>query len=66
MTNSILLDTSYLLPILGVEIEGIQKVLVKLQQDYNHKKVRLFFNRISLFEALAKISKLEYNETRVQ
>ena len=66
MTNKILLDTSYLLPILGVEIKNIQAAFEKIISDNEQKKVKLYFSRISLFEALGKISKIKYDETRVK
>jgi PIN domain nuclease of toxin-antitoxin system len=66
MRNKLLLDTSYLLPILGIEIKGIQEAFEKIEKNYEKEKEKLYFTRISLFEALGKISKIAFDEKRVQ
>lgn len=49
-----------------MKLKGLQKAFEKLVKENEQKKIALYFSRISLFEALGKISKLAYDEMRVQ
>lgn len=55
----ILLDSSYLFPLIGISVKNIdRKALLKLLEDYD----RLFVSVISLFELSAKGAKLVNQE----
>ncbi|MGC9149149.1 MAG: PIN domain-containing protein [Sulfolobales archaeon] len=62
----ILIDTSYLLPILGVEVVGITKVLEILKRILLSGEIDIYYSPFSLFEALGKISRLNYDPEIVE
>lgn len=61
----ILLDTTYLLPSLGVRVRGLEDVFNKLRKLYSEDSVELFYSPYSLLEALGKISKTRFDEKTV-
>ena len=58
----ILLDTTYILPVLGVRVKGIEDVIAKLRTLYLKGEVELYYSPYSLFEALGKISETSVEE----
>ena len=54
----LLLDTTYLLPTLGVEVEGLEQVLEALYALRRKGLVELYYSGFSLLEACAKAAKL--------
>ena len=62
----ILLDTTYLLPVLGIEISEVRDVLRALEVLYERNEVVLFYSPFSLLEALGKISKMPHDIDRVR
>ena len=62
----ILLDTPYLLPILGVEVVGTARVLEILKRLSLSGEIDIYYSPFSLFEALGKISKLKYDPEVVE
>ena len=57
----ILLDSTYILPILGVEVEGIDEVLVVLRRLRRKKRARFYYTEFNILEILGKIAKVRYN-----
>ncbi len=62
----LLLDTSYLLPMLGVEVEGVEPVLELLASLYNSGLLEAYYSRFSILEMLGKISRLRYDPEIVE
>ena len=62
----ILLDTTYLLPILGVEVPGVDGVLRTLKELYTQGKVALFYSPFSFLEAIGKIARIPHDVNRVR
>ncbi len=64
--QKILLDTTYLLPILGVEVKGTRETIQRLKILYEKGDVELYFSPFSVLEAMGKISKNSYDEARLE
>jgi hypothetical protein len=62
----ILIDTSYLLPILGVEVVGVTKVLEILKRILLSGEIDIYYSPFSLFEALGEVSRLNYDPEIVE
>ncbi len=62
----ILLDSTYLLPMLGVDVNDIRDVIVGLKRLYDEGKATYYYSPYSLLEILGKISKSTYNEHRLK
>ncbi len=62
----ILLDSTYLLPILGVDVNDIRDVIIDLKKLYDKGKATYYYSPYSLLEILGKISKTTYNEHRLK
>lgn len=54
----VLVDTTYILPVVGVSVEGIERVLVKLKELRQGGVVEVYYSDFSLLEALAKAVRL--------
>jgi len=61
----VLVDTTYLLPILGVEVEGVEEALKALRELYVKGRIKLLYSPFSLLEAIGKISRAKYDARRV-
>lgn len=48
----LLLDTTYILPALGIEVEGVEGVLEALQRLRRHRRVEVYYSCYSILEAL--------------
>jgi len=57
----LLLDSTYLLPILGVEVEGIRNTLILLKKLRDKGKTEYYYTPFNLFEIIGKLSKLRYD-----
>jgi len=62
----VLLDTTYLLPILGVRVKGVERVIIKLKKLHLSGAAELYCSPYSFLEALGKISKNRFDEKRVE
>ena len=62
----ILLDTTYLLPILGVDVPGVREVLEVVEKLYEQDGAVLFYSPFSLLEAIGKITKMSHDVDRVR
>jgi len=54
----LLLDTSYILPTLGVEVPEVEAALERLLRLRRRGLVEIYYSSVSLLEALAKAAKL--------
>ncbi len=61
----LLLDSTYLLPIVGVEVEGIDKALLTLRKLRRRGVLEVYYTPFNIIEILGKISKLEYVQSTV-
>ncbi len=57
----ILLDSTYLLPILGVEVVDVRSVLIVLKKLYDKDIAIYYYTPLNIFEALGVISKTNYD-----
>ncbi len=62
----ILLDSTYLLPILGVDVEEIEKTLVVLKNLKVKQEAKYYYSPYSLLEILGKISRTKYDRDRLR
>jgi len=61
----LLLDSTYLLPIVGVEVEGIEEALILLKRLRDEEKAEYYYTPFNLFEIIGKLSRLNYDVNRV-
>lgn len=61
----ILLDSAYLLPIIGIDIENINEVLLLLKKLYDENKAEYYYTSFNLLEILGKLSRIKYDRERV-
>lgn len=61
----ILLDSTYILPILGVEVEGIDEALEVLRRLRRKEDVMFYYTEFNMLEILGKISRMDYEGARV-
>jgi hypothetical protein len=54
----VLVDTAYMLPVVGVSVEGVEGVLAKLKELGQSGAVEVYYSDFSLMEALAKAVRL--------
>jgi len=64
--SRILLDTTYLLPIIGVYVDNVEKPLSIFEKLYRSGAVEIFYTPFSLLEIVDKLSKLKYDKRRVE
>lgn len=57
----ILLDSTYILPIVGVEVEGLDEILVVLKRLRRNKKASFYYTEFNILEILGKIARVEYD-----
>ena len=57
----ILLDSTYILPIVGVEVEDIDKALIILKKLRRERKARFYYTQFNILEILGKIAKIKYD-----
>ena len=56
----ILLDTSFLLPIVGIRVKGVEKLLESLWTMYRRGEVEVYYTELNLLEIAWKLSKTRY------
>ncbi|MEM2902552.1 MAG: PIN domain nuclease [Candidatus Bathyarchaeia archaeon] len=61
----LLLDSTYLLPIIGVEVEGVERTLITLKKLREEDKAEYYYTPFNILEILGKLSKLKYDLNRV-
>ena len=63
--DRLLLDSTYLLPIVGVDVKGVEKVILILKELHNSKGVKYYYTPFNIIEIIGKLSKTTYNPDRV-
>ncbi len=61
----LLLDSTYLLPIVGVEVEGTKRVLMLLKKLRSLGILEIYYTPFNIIEILGKISKMKYDPSIV-
>ncbi len=61
----ILLDTTYLLPIVGVEVEGVEEALRTLEKLYRLGRAKIYYTQFNILEIMGKLSRIDYDRRRV-
>lgn len=61
----ILLDSTYILPIVGVEVEGINKALTVLRELRRRKEAKFYYTQFNIIEILSKVAKTNYDHNIV-
>lgn len=62
----ILLDTTYLLPVVGIDVEGIERPLTILKKLREEGKIEVYYTPFSILEILGKLSKIDFDRERVE
>ena len=57
----ILLDSTYILPVVGVEVEGLREALVALRELRRERKAKFYYTPFNILEVLGKLAKLSYD-----
>jgi len=57
----ILLDSTYILPMLGVEVEGVEDALTTMGRLRREERARFYYTTFNILESLGKIARLEYD-----
>ena len=58
------LDTTYLLPIVGVDVAGIEQVMHILKKLCDQGVAEYYYARYNIFEMLGKLGKAKYDAER--
>ena len=62
----ILLDTTYLLPVVGIDVEGVEKPLTMLKKLREEGRVEIYYTPFNILEILGKLSRMDYDRERVE
>ncbi|GAB6947220.1 PIN domain-containing protein [Vulcanisaeta sp. JCM 16161] len=62
----ILLDTTYLLPIVGINVKGVEEVLIALSRVRRRFRAEFYYTQYNIIEILGKLSRLNYDEDIVR
>lgn len=57
----ILLDSTYLLPIVGIAVKDVEEVLKVLERLYRADAVELYYTHFNIFEIIGKLSRTRYD-----
>ena len=61
----LLLDSTYLLPVIGIEVEDIEETLLTLKRLCEEDKAEYYYTPFNIFEILGKLSRIRYDYDRV-
>ena len=61
----ILLDTTYLLPIVGVDVVGVEQALHVLKKLRDQGVAEYYYTQYNIFEILGKLGRIRYDVERV-
>ena len=64
--TKILLDTTYLLPIVGIDVENVETPLTILRNLYGLGEVVIYYTPFNILEILGKLSRISYKAERVK
>ena len=63
--SKIVLDSTYILPILGIEVEDIEEALIILRKLSRNRETTFYYTEYNIIEILGKISKVDYDSNTV-
>jgi PIN domain. len=66
MKAKILLDTSFLLPIVGVRVREVEDLLERLWARYRRGEVEVYYTELNILEIAWKLSKISYDPMAVK
>jgi predicted nucleic acid-binding protein len=66
MRVKILLDTSFLLPIIGIRVREVEDLLERLWTRYKRGEVEVYYTELNILEIAWKLSKIHYNPIAVK
>ena len=61
MKEKILLDTSFLLPMVGVRVREVEKLLERLWIRYRRGEVQIYYTELNLLEISWKLNRIRYD-----
>ena len=61
----ILLDSTYLLPIIGIDVEGISDTMVLLKSLRDRGVTEYYYTQFNIFEIIGKLGKIDFDTDRV-
>jgi len=64
-SNKILLDSIYLLPIVGVDVEGIGEIMSILKMLRERRGIEYYYTSFNILEIIGKLGKTRYDEERI-
>jgi hypothetical protein len=64
--EKVLLDSTYLLPIFGVAVKGIERVLEVLESLHRSRAIKIYYTCFNILEIISKISKMQYSVRMVE
>lgn len=59
------LDSTYLLTIIGIEVEAIEEILLTLKRLREEDKAEYYYTPFNILEILGKLSRIRYDYDRV-
>ncbi len=62
----ILLDTTYLLPVVGIDVDNLGKILTILKKLHELEEAIFYYTPFNILEILGKLSRMRYDEERVR
>jgi len=64
--EKVLLDSTYLLPIFGVAVKGVERVLEVLESLHRSRAIKIYYTCFNILEIIGKISKMQYSVRMVE
>ncbi len=62
----ILLDTTYILPIVGIDVEDIKKVIVLLKKLRDKGVAEFYYTQFNILEIIGKLGRIDFDKDRVE
>ena len=62
----ILLDTTYILPIIGIDVEDIEKVIVLLKKLRDKGVAEFYYTQFNILEIIGKLGRIDFDKDRVE
>jgi len=62
----ILLDTTYILPIIGIDVEDIEKVIILLKKLRDKGVAEFYYTQFNILEIIGKLGRIDFDKDRVK
>ena len=66
MVEKILLDSTYLLPIVGIAVKDVEEILKVLERLYRADAIELYYTHFNILEIMGKLSRTWYEVETVK